>query len=219
LVVVAPLYSYYAGTRIAEGRIPGRTVAYARTILTWWLIAATTLFLWWRLGRPFTLLGFAVPFDVRSIAGAGLSAASAAFAYRQVLLVERMPVESLARLRRGFGRALNVLPRSPAEYRFFLAVSLTAGICEELLYRGYLLAVASPFLTPGVAVVAGSLTFGAAHAYQGRRGMLKTALAGLLFSLVYVWTGSLLWPIVLHVVTDITGGTVGYRALRGERAS
>jgi membrane protease YdiL (CAAX protease family) len=41
----------------------------------------------------------------------------------------------------------------------------------------------------------------------------------LLFTLVYLLTGSLLWPIVLHVATDVTGGTIGYRVLQGAKAS
>jgi uncharacterized protein len=214
LVVVAPAYSYYAGIRIAAGRMGSRTRAYGRTVLSWWLIAATMLLLWSRFERPFAILGLTLPLDVRSIAGAAVSAAAIALASRQLLVTRRLPPESLAHLRAGLGRTLAVLPRSTLEYRLFLGVALTAGLCEELLYRGYFLATAASFLTLGGAIAVGAFAFGAGHAYQGTRGMLKTSLAGLLFSLVYVSTGSLLWPIVLHVVTDVVGGTIGYRALR-----
>ncbi|MBV8149362.1 MAG: CPBP family intramembrane metalloprotease [Candidatus Eremiobacteraeota bacterium] len=214
---IAPAYSYYAGTRIARGRLGKRMRAYARTMLSWWLIASIMLFLWSRLGRPLASLGIAVSLDARSIAGAALCVVAIVVTTRQVSIVSRIPPESLAQLRSGFGRTLAVLPRSPAEYRLFLAVAVTAGICEELLYRGYFLAATSSFLTLDGAIAVGALAFGAGHAYQGARGMVRTSLAGILFSLLYVFTGSLLWPIVLHVTIDIHGGTIGYYLLREEQ--
>ncbi len=213
LVGVAPAYSYYAGLRIARGAMGSRSRAYGRTILSWWLVALTMLFLWWRLGRPFVRLGLVMPLDARSVAGAALCALALAFIAYQLRSAKRTPPERLSQLHASFGRTLAVLPRTRAEYRLFLALSLTAGICEELLYRGYFLAVASTFLTLAGAVVGGAVLFGAGHAYQGRRGITKTALAGLVFSLIYVSTGSLLWPIALHSLVDIAGGTIGYRVI------
>jgi uncharacterized protein len=214
LVLIAPSYSYYAGTRIAKGRIGSRALAYGRTILTWWLIVSAMLFAWSRLGRPFASLGVALPLDARSVAGAAVCVIVIALESRQLLRVNRAPPTALARLGANFGRTLLVLPRTKPEYRLFLAVSLTAGICEELLYRGYFLAVASPFLTLGGAVAVSALAFGAGHAYQGMRGVMRTSLAGLVFGILYASTGSLLWPMVLHVATDIHGGTTGYKILR-----
>jgi uncharacterized protein len=214
LVGVAPAYSYYAGLRIARGAMGSRSRAYGRTMLSWWLIASTMLFLWWRLGRPFARLGLVVPLDTRSVAGAAVCVLAIALVALQLRSAKRMPPERLSQLHTSFGPTLAVLPRTRAEYRLFLALSLTAGICEELLYRGYFLAVASTFLTLAGAVVAGAILFGAGHAYQGRRGVTKTALAGFVFSLIYVSTGSLLWPIALHSLVDIAGGTIGYRVIR-----
>ena len=214
LVAVAPAYSYYAGVRIARGAMRNRIFAYGRTMLSWWLISLTTLFLWWRLERPFTSLGFVVPLGPRLLLGVILCLLLLTYINGQYRVLRRLPPEKLARIRETLGRTAVVLPHTLAEYRWFLAVSLTAGFCEELLFRGYFFAVTSQWLTIAGAALAGAVIFGLGHAYQGKRGMLKTTTAGLAFGLVYLATGSLLWPVILHVLVDIQGGTIGYRLLR-----
>jgi membrane protease YdiL (CAAX protease family) len=218
LAVVAPAYSYFAGLRIKRQGLTNRPAAYARTMLSWWLIALVTLFLWWHLGRPFALLGFALPLGPPAVVGAILCAALVAYMNGQRRVLRRMTPERRVRLRSVYGQTVAVLPRTPAEFRWFVALSITAGICEELLYRGYVFAVGAPFVTLGGVLVAGALIFGLGHAYQGFSGVLKTALAGAAFGVVYVVTGSLLWPVVLHVLIDVQGGTIGFRLLRDEPA-
>jgi membrane protease YdiL (CAAX protease family) len=219
LVVIAPLYSCFAGARIARGYAPARTSAYARTIASWWLIAITTLFAWWYLGRPLGALGLRLPFDARSVAGVTLCVLMLAYMNGQWRALKRLTPDKVERVAASLGRTVAVLPHTPGEYRWFLALSATAGICEELLYRGYLVALAYPLLTIAGAVVAAALIFGLAHAYQGALGVIKTAGAGLALGVVYVATGSLLWPIILHTLLDVAGGTLAYRVLRASARS
>lgn len=173
LVGVVPAYSYYAGLRIARGTMGSRSRAYGRTMLSWWLIASTMLFLWWRLGRPFARLGLVVPLDTRSVAGAAVCVLAIALITLQLRSAWRMPPERLSQPYTSFGPTLAVLPRTRAEYRLFLALSLTAGICEELLYRGYFLAIASTILTLAGAVVAGAILFGPVMPIKAGEGSQK----------------------------------------------
>jgi len=101
-----------------------------------------------------------------------------------------------------------LLRGSPARAgrRFFVGVALTAGVAEEVLYRGFLLdyLVHRPgalALTP--ALVLAGLAFGVAHAYQGLLGMVMTGLAGYALAALYVTTGSLLLPVVVHALVDL----------------
>jgi membrane protease YdiL (CAAX protease family) len=110
-----------------------------------------------------------------------------------------------------------ILPSTPREARLFGAVGITAGICEEALYRGYLLWYLQSLLPRGVAIVAAILVFGVGHAYQGGRNIFPTGVAGAIAMAVYLLTGSLLAPIVLHATLDIVNGFTIYRALREER--
>ena len=85
-----------------------------------------------------------------------------------------------ARRRPGEGRhaeppaqaTLALLPRTAGERRLFTLVGLTAGICEEWLYRGFFLAVVAALAggPPGVLVAVAAVAFGLAHAYQGIGG-------------------------------------------------
>ena len=63
----------------------------------------------------------------------------------------------------------DLLPRTGEERGWFAAVAVTAGCCEELLYRGVLIAFGTGVLGLGVwpAAAIAVVVFGAAHLYQG----------------------------------------------------
>ena len=113
------------------------------------------------------------------------------------------------RIAPAFARLRFMLPVSRQERRWWVLLSVSAGIGEELLYRGFLL----HFLLgewpsgfqPGVpqALLSSALAFALAHLYQGWRGMLSATAMGLVFGLLAVGTGSLVLPIVLHIVIDL----------------
>ncbi|MPQ99256.1 CPBP family intramembrane metalloprotease [Modestobacter sp. I12A-02628] len=101
---------------------------------------------------------------------------------------------------------LALLPRSPAERRLFALVGVTAGVCEEWLYRGFFLAVVAalaPSAPAGVLVLLAAVAFGAAHAYQGLAGVLTTGVLGGVLAALYLQTGSLLLPVLLHAAIDL----------------
>lgn len=102
-----------------------------------------------------------------------------------------------------------MLPVSAPERRWWALMSVSAGICEELVYRGYLLEFlrgqleGGPQLGLSAALLLSSIAFGAAHLYQGATGIIKSAVLGVLFALLAILSGSLLVPIVCHVLIDL----------------
>jgi membrane protease YdiL (CAAX protease family) len=101
---------------------------------------------------------------------------------------------------------LALLPRSDGERRLFTVVGITAGICEEWLYRGFFLAVVTAVVggAPSlVLVLVAAVAFGLAHAYQGRAGIVTTGLLGGVMAALYLDTGSLLLPVLLHALIDL----------------
>jgi uncharacterized protein len=101
---------------------------------------------------------------------------------------------------------LALLPRTAGERRLFTVVGVTAGVCEEWLYRGFFLAVVAGLadgLPAGLLVVVGAVAFGLAHAYQGPVGILTTGLLGGVMAALYLQTGSLLLPVLLHAAIDL----------------
>ena len=93
--------------------------------------------------------------------------------------------------------------------RLFAGLSLMAGFGEEVVFRGFLLAVLTPALgDPWTALLASSLAFGVLHVYQGSFGIVRTAALGALLG-VPVVLGASLWPsIVVHALVDLVGGLV-----------
>ena len=57
-----------------------------------------------------------------------------------------------------------------------------------------------------------SILFGLLHSYQGWKGGLRSGVIGLILALLYVLTGSLWIPIILHIVIDINSGMLGWLA-------
>ncbi|GLW27879.1 CPBP family intramembrane glutamic endopeptidase [Actinoplanes regularis] len=102
-------------------------------------------------------------------------------------------------------RIAPLIPRTAGERRYAAALSVTAGITEEIVFRGALIALGIEVLhLPVPAIAALSLVlFAAFHAYQGRAGVLNAGLLGLWFTGLTLLAGSILPAIVLHIAFDL----------------
>ena len=98
-----------------------------------------------------------------------------------------------------------LLPSGPRERFLFAAVAISAGVCEEVVFRGWLLCTLHNILglKGTTLVLAAAACFGLAHFYQGATGMIGTAIAGIFFTFLYVQSGSLLLPILIHILIDL----------------
>lgn len=97
-----------------------------------------------------------------------------------------------------------ILPRNRGELPYGAGLALTAGVVEELLFRLALPALLFGITGNGVvAFTAAAVLFGLLHLYQGPMGMLFATILGLVFTLFYVLSGSILLPIVLHAAVDL----------------
>jgi membrane protease YdiL (CAAX protease family) len=226
LVLVWPLYVAWDVPRLAQRMeadpVNARTKDYLWGMASQWGLTVALIAAWSWAGRSIPNLGLRLP-DTAStwswsllLIGAGI-----VFFAQQAWSVLRSPDEQ-AKVRKHLASqpgVRTVLPSTPREARVFIAVAITAGICEEVLYRGYLLWYLDSLAPRGVAIVAAVVIFGVAHAYQGMRGIFGTGLAGAVAMAVYVLTGSLLAPIVLHATVDLVNGLTIYRVLREEGTS
>lgn len=196
--------------RLASGEANVRLQFYRATILSQWILAAYVLGIWF--GRPWRwlLMGGSSPLRL----GIGLAAALGV-----AVLLGRQRVQALKSeeaidsARRQLQYAAPVLPHTPAESRLFHFVSVTAGICEELLFRGFLYWYLAVWTGPLAAVILSSLIFGLGHVYLGVGHVPKTTLAGLFFACVAVGSGAL-WPAMLiHAAMDWNAGELGFQIL------
>ena len=99
-----------------------------------------------------------------------------------------------------------MLPQTKRERIVFIFVAATAGICEEIIFRGamavFLLNLPFDMSLTIVAIVS-AIIFGAVHYYQGWKGMIATGLFGFAMFNLYTSTGSLLLPILVHFLIDL----------------
>jgi membrane protease YdiL (CAAX protease family) len=133
------------------------------------------------------LVGFAI--------GATISLSAMAFIWHRRLRKMTQPV---------IGDIEPLLPRDRRETLMAIPLSINAGVSEELFFRlalPLLATMATGSALAGLAIAAG--VFGLMHRYQGWRGVLLTTLVGAFLSWVYIASGSLVRPIVLHALMDL----------------
>ncbi|MCL6482174.1 MAG: CPBP family intramembrane metalloprotease [Firmicutes bacterium] len=190
-----------------------RLAIYASTIAFQWAAAATVAWRTQARGVTPAALGLAVPDATHVVATtAGLT-----------LIAVFVPIASLRRLesaRPGEHSTLRamvetLMPHNPLELAVFVALAITAGLCEEFLYRGFVYAVFAE-VTSGsswFAIAISAAFFAVAHLYQGPRSLLTTFLVGVALGAAREWTGSLLPGMVAHFVADLTAGVAAQAKL------
>jgi membrane protease YdiL (CAAX protease family) len=108
------------------------------------------------------------------------------------------------RILKTIGNVGSLLPRNRPEIVHAAAMSVAAGISEELAFRLFLpllvaLVAGNAFFAFGVAIA----VFGAMHLYQGRAGVIATTLVGALMAAIYLMTGELWLAMLLHALIDL----------------
>jgi membrane protease YdiL (CAAX protease family) len=211
-LLIIPAQSVISGRKLSKGEPSHRALLrrYAITLVRGIAIAMYVIALWRLTSRSFGLLGLSAPADLSSQIGFMLDIALLAFFAIRHLRLGKLSAQHLAKLQKGF-KSVRVVPRNSAEFSLFCAVAATAGVWEELLYRGFLIWFFIPVVGLVGAVACSAIIFGLAHTYQGWRNIVGTALAGAVFAIGYVATRSLWWLIVAHAIMDILGGLYGLR--------
>lgn len=211
LIVGMPLWDWYEIPRLKASTEPGKKVRYYLKIVAalWILAVAVVLMVGWT--TVFTIHrtpGEISWLDEGSRGGAVVTGLTVGMV--TAILVPAVLAMFSAKIRAKAGKAAKrlafLLPSSKDERRWWWLVCCTAGICEEIVYRGFLLHYIHflPFrLSLTWALVVSSVIFGIGHLYQGVLGAVQTTVVGFLFGAVFVATGSLLLPMVLHAALDL----------------
>jgi uncharacterized protein len=103
-----------------------------------------------------------------------------------------------------------MLPHGVAEIAAWIALSVTAGICEETIFRGYLQRqfVALTRNAPA-GILLSAVVFGAGHAYQGFRLAILIGVFGAMFGILAYWRGTVRPGMIVHAWQDTLGGIAG----------
>jgi membrane protease YdiL (CAAX protease family) len=174
-----------------------------------WVGAALVFILWLLAGRPFSEMGISPPYiDLLVI---GLT----------ILFIVAYVVETVTELNQEgkneeILQSAPFLPQNNKEFLSFAFLAFSAGICEEIVYRGFLVSylmtvIGDSILAFNVAVIFPAVIFGVVHMYQGPKSVMKIAIMSLLFSTIFIFSQSLLIVVVLHIAVDMVGGFLGMK--------
>jgi uncharacterized protein len=101
----------------------------------------------------------------------------------------------------------SLLPHSLLEVVTWIATSITAGICEEMAFRGYLQRQLQALSgSVAIAVVGQGVVFGVFHLYQGWKNVIVICVLGVLFGALAAWRRNLRANIIVHAWADIWEG-------------
>ncbi len=185
-----------------------RLALYASTIGFQWLAVAVVAWRAWARGLTPDELGLVVHGRWRILITAIVGAAT----------LGTLQWFNLRRVGRSSGKAREllevlaerILPQSRVELLPYLGLAVTAGLCEEFLYRGFAMAALTRAGLPvwGV-VLASSILFGLAHLYQGRGGIVSTLVIGAVFGTARVAYHGLVPVMLWHFAVDAVAGVAG----------
>jgi membrane protease YdiL (CAAX protease family) len=198
LIVGVPALSYTTARRPELRMIP-RLDLYLSAVISQWILTVVGVVVALVGGPGFRAIGFRGILLGDFLFWLGLLAGVSLLGLGLVLALEHRgwwPPES--------DLVLLLIPANRREKLFaVLMVAPTAALCEEFLYRGYLLSQLSAWLGGNSWPWAiSSIAFGAAHVYQGLNGMARAALLGGLLAFPVVRLGSLYPSMAAHFLID-----------------
>ena len=210
LFVVHPIHGAYAYRKvvqaIAAGAPSDRVKLYRETFAHEWIAFAVVAVAWYLLGRPAAALGFVASSGMQVGAGLGALALFSIYLLYLWQAARQFDDDQRRKETEAFGTLVHFMPQNRRDYHYFVGVSVTAGIVEEFLYRGFAFWYLGQFLPLWAVVLVSSIGFGLAHSYQGASGVVRVTLIGLAFGVFYALTGSIWLAMLAHAVLDILQG-------------
>jgi len=181
-----------------------------------WICVGLIIILWWGYSRPFANLGFQLgkwtPLTWSLI---GLFSALYLF---DVWWEIRNP-QKIAETKATWLKEIPILPANFEEFRHFLFVAFTAGVCEEIIFRGffinYFLSInQNNELGNWLSVIIPACMFAFGHLYQGNKAVFKISVMAIIFGWIFLLTKSLVVLMLIHFLVDVIGGYLAYRILK-----
>ncbi|HEX3572304.1 MAG TPA: type II CAAX endopeptidase family protein [Acidobacteriaceae bacterium] len=203
IVGVLVLWAVYGALRAKVGIVSDspRWLRYSAQMMILWLMTGTTIAgLYHR--RRF-LRGVIGKFEWARDIGTGVLIFVAGMILLGVVGVALQPLH----LSRHHDAVVALGPRTYMELAIWMLVSASAGICEEFLFRGYLLRqVLHSSGSSVVAVAATATLFGCMHVYEGTAAAIQIGALGALLGAVAVNRGRLRQVIIAHFLQDAVAG-------------
>jgi membrane protease YdiL (CAAX protease family) len=214
IAVVYPIAGYIGFRRllrrVAAGEKVNRSRLYRNTFIGHWMLFFMGMALWAYADRPWSAIGFGLDINLWFGVGAILTVLGIVALVMQNRHVRAAKPDEIKSLRERLGKLSIIIPQNGNELARFYGLSITAGIVEEILWRGFLIWYFSQFMPLWAAALLSTIGFGLAHAYQGPAQLPHITAVGAAFTVLYLITGSIWLPIILHAAVDILQGRLAY---------
>jgi membrane protease YdiL (CAAX protease family) len=197
---------YFGAVRMRAVENPHRAATYILTILWEWSVVA---YIAWGAKRHGSSLPKLIGGKWDNLKAVLKDAAIAAGFWLIALVVLFATAVALHATKAGQSVRF-MLPQSHLEIFLWILTSVTAGICEEIIFRGYFQKQFSAWTgSIPAGVLLSAAVFGSAHVYQSGRSAIIVAVYGLLFGILAEMRKSLRPGMMTHAWHDAFAGLVG----------
>jgi uncharacterized protein len=181
---------------------------YVQIIFIQWVTVGIISWYWLMANRSFKELGFINPFEkIREIPELVIGIL---FGVLLGITINFIVITNVKPIKEKIYKQLEaiefLLPENFKERMLFVLVALTAGFCEEFMFRGFMFLYLKelPFDIPLLMIaIITSMIFGIAHLYQGWKNVIVTGLIGFALARFYMYFGTIWIPIIVHIIIDL----------------
>lgn len=186
------------------------------------IMGIVILITWWLHARPFTVLGVALPATEHYSLLVILTLLFVSLYIMDVVHGVLVPEETEGNMP-SIESQTPFLPAEWQELPAYFVMCASAGLFEEVVYRGFLITYFQ-YLFKGIpaadtlALLTPALIFSVAHFYQGAKAVFKILVLSLLFGMIFWYSHSLLIVIILHILVDLSGGILSVMVAKNKKS-
>jgi uncharacterized protein len=223
--IAVPLYA--ARQRLKSGPFTSfdsrqKKFIYISGSLSLFIMAAVVMSVWLLFKRPIAELGLTQPVDTRSWLWIAIIFIVIYLLDAFVTLSTKKGIDTTVE---NWKKRTPFLPTKKNELPEYLLLCFSAGVFEEIVYRGYLVTYCW-YLFDGMeyqkffSILLPAFVFSLAHFYQGINAVFKIFILSIIFGYLFINSGSLLIVMILHFLVDAAGGLLTMKYMKdGEPVS
>ena len=108
------------------------------------------------------------------------------------------------------------LPKTKKEFNWFIILSISAGICEEIIFRVFLFQYIKENIGIVIAFILANLIFAITHIGSGNQNIISAFILGLIFSTIYYFSENIWIAVFLHIAIDTNSAVLAYSGKTGD---
>jgi membrane protease YdiL (CAAX protease family) len=182
--------------RVAAGEPVKRLNLYRNTLIGHWTLFFIFGAIWVATAREWSAIGLDFDPNLWTGVGAVLTVLGIVALVKQIRQVQNATQDEIDSISKRFGKLSIIIPHNGSEL--------------EILWRGFLIWYLNQFMPLWAAAVISTIGFALAHAYQGLANLPQITAVSAALAALYLISGSIWFPIVLHAAIDILQGRLGY---------